>query len=64
MYALNQEAWGSFYLDDGTGCVRYHLTAVYGRHVDKDWIAAQIALAEAAIGDWKKKEDDWRAQAR
>ena len=61
--ALNQEAWGSFYLDDGTGCVGYHLTAVYGRHVDKDWIAAQIALAEAAIGDWKKKEDDWRAQA-
>lgn len=33
--ALNQEAWGSFYLDDGTGCVGYHLTAVYGRHVDK-----------------------------
>lgn len=51
-------------MDDGTGCVGYHLTAVYGLHVDKDWIAAQIALAEAAIGDWKKKEDDWRAQAR
>ena len=62
--ALNQEAWGSFYLDDGTGCVGYHLTAVYGRHVDRHWIAARIALAEAAIGDWKKKEDDWRAQAR
>ena len=43
---------------------RVSLTAVYGRHVDKDWIAAQIALAEAAIGDWKKKEDDWRAQER
>ena len=47
-----------------SGCVGYHLTAVYGRQVDKDWIAAQIALAEAAIGDWKKKEDDWRTQAR
>ena len=62
--ALNQGAWGSFYLDDSTGCVGYHMTAVYGRHVDTDWITAQIALAEAAIGDWKKKEDDWRAQER
>lgn len=43
--ALNQEAWGSFYLDDDTGCVGYHLTAVYGRHVDKDWIAGTDCLS-------------------